>query len=925
MSHKKVMVSTALFFFLLSTSSYAQAPSKDRLHVIYTGMAKKTSSVYMVSALERMTGAKESAIKVKKAILTPSIRIKNLSVFSGVDRIPSGSLGNSYQEAIKKFVPKKKVEALKSNFDVLFTQTDFKYPVIDQVQARFADDNRFPAKIKALLGKIKADDGKEYDAILLDDKGPYANDMWQAQTCFKYSVIVNGVKGELVSFGNFYGGYSSLLPMLEDELKASKNDVLLLDTGSSFSEYGYKYVTPIFELLQYDAILPSVRDISSSYDDLVSAQKKLPLVNSNVFKPGDNKTLFKDHVMITKDGVRVGVIGLVSPSHQAESYIKEANRVIIKDPVNTAAELIKKIGKNADVVIALVDVSPRELLELEQLSGLSMILGKDQDEVPPFPEKYISFSKSNNSLVRYPYFTGTVGNKYFSSLKLYFQSVQGGGIKEKALLWEKYPLDIYSKKDPVVQSLENKSIIASYGAEDPVLLPDYRELFPDREGKDITYPADEVSTLVANVLLLDTGADVAMYTKRSKLSSSVTGSISESIIRSWFRDKNETVVVTRMNGATLMSLVSLMREYESLQDPTKPPAVVVGVDPNGMMVKDKPISGSEYYTVVTVRQVFDAVDIYPQFRSLKPTGQISKNKEHTTAFLIPYLRSRQGLAWDSELEKMMTDPDINEGPYFRWNIKRVAFEFLAHKVIGVQDYIYVPDARVQPVSERNIATNIDTSLELYGSRWNWETGTVMNFMDSKISSQGQTISTAAMDDASVYTDFKYKIWKFSTYFFGRSLGPFFNITYDTQFKPMYGNPRKRQLRFTPGITLSDGSVLDNVRLGWMLEQDYAVSPSDSERGIYFYTDAQFFLPASNSSLQSYVNFKYFFDAPTDSEMDLGVELELSLSLNVPIYRSFFIAPYFKYFLFRGKVEPLRKFGTSSTVGVSVGFSEVIKP
>ena len=943
MLHKPILIFAFLMSFLPQGDLYAKNNPKtakivkeksDRLHIIYTGATKKTSSVYLISALEKMASEQKEPIKINKATLVPSMRIRNLAIFSNVENFARNTLGSTYGDVIKKFVPLKKVETLKSNFDLLFPTPDIRYPIVDKLQTSLTKENRFSSKIRALIGKLTATDGKEYTAILLDDKTSYDNDVWQAQTCFRYSVTVDGVNSEIWSFGNFYGGYSSLLPMLESEIKSSKDDILLLDTGGSFDEYGFNYVEPIFKFLQYDAILPSVYDISNDYDNLVSEQNKLPLINSNVFRTDKNSPLFKDRLIITKDGIRIGIIGLVSPT----KVHKNTNNIIIKDPIETAKTLLKEFSDQVDVSIALTDLTPQELSELETVSGLSMILGKDQDDVPPFPDRYTEFNQSNNSLLHYPFFVGTVGNKYFSSVKIDLKRTQSG-VENKKLLWQKYPLDIYSKKDPILQALENKSITTSYGNKDPILLPDYRDLFKDKkEQKDFTYSGTEISTLMANVLLLEADADVAIYTKRSQLSSSVTGSISESIIRNWFRDKNETVVITRMDGKTLMSLIDLMQQYEQAQDPTRPPALIVGVKPEGLTVKDRPIAGTEYYTVVTVKQVFDSVDIYPQFRGLRvdkelfevsPSGiSTSSNgsKLRSTEVLIPYLKSKYDTSWDNELEEMISNPDIHEGPYFRINIKRVAFEFRGNKVTSSSAYENVPDVRVQPSDERTLSAQIDTSLELYGSRWNWETGTVLDFMNMRVTSQGTTVDVAPQDNALIYTDYKYKLWKFSTYFFGRSLGPFINIAYDTQFSPTLGNPRKKQLRFTPGLAFSDGSFLDNIRLGWVYKLDYSVpSIKDRENGVYFFTDAQFFIPSTKSSLISSAELKYFFKAPTDTDRDLGVEFNFLISLNVPIYRSFFIAPYFKYFLFRGKVEPLMKYGHANTFGVSLGFSEVIKP
>lgn len=912
----------------IPTTTPEQADKNERLHIIYTGMTKKTTSIYLISALEKISGS-EGTIKVTKATFIPSMRIKNLCVFSNVGQNLPASLGSSYEDVIKKFVPQKKVEVLSSNFDLLFASTELKYPLVDKIRSYFAGRNLPSLKTEATIGKVTGTNGKVYDAILLDDPNAYANDIWQAQTCFKYLVSINGVSGEVVSFGNFYGGYSSLLPTLEEEIKQSKSDVLLLDTGGSFGEYGFKYVEPLFKLLQYDAILPGINDLSNEYDSLIAAKDKLPLVNSNLFEYGTDKPLFKDHLIITKDGVRVGIIGLVSPGHTPKGYIK--------DPVEAATSILKKIGDKIDVCIALTDLTPKELSELENVPGLSMILGKNQDDVPPFPVRYTQFRQRNDSLLRSSYFTGAVGNKYFSSLKLYFQRTQNG-IEEKALLWEKYPLDIYSKKDATIQSIENKSIIDSYGAKDPILLPDYRELFPDKKDKDFIYSAEEASTLMANVLLLETDADVAIYTKKSRLSSSVTGGVSESIIRSWFHDKNESVVITRMNGGTLMAIIGLMGQYEELKDPTKPSAVMAGINPAGMTVKNKPISSTEYYTVATTKHIFDSVDIYPPFRGLEvsdelftesPTEIIANSdgkKVNSSDVLVSFLKQKKGESWNKELEELISIPDTgNKGPYWRINLKNISFEYRGHRVNSSNNYINVPDARVQPTDDMTISAHVDTSFELYSLRWNWETGSTLDFMNMRITSMGTTISTASQDSALVYTDYKYKIFNFSPYFFGRSLGPFINIAYDTQFKPVFGNPRKKILRFIPGLAFSDGSVLDNLRLGWILEQDFSTSPSKHEKGIYFYTDTKFMIAPIKSLLISALDLKYFFDSPTDTVRELGVELDYNLSLRVPVYRSFFVAPYFEYFLFRGKVDPIRKYGTASTVGVSLGLSEIIKP
>jgi hypothetical protein len=53
--------------FVLAASP-EQADKNDRLHIIYTSHTSKTTSVYLISALEKISGS-EGAIKIKKQTL----------------------------------------------------------------------------------------------------------------------------------------------------------------------------------------------------------------------------------------------------------------------------------------------------------------------------------------------------------------------------------------------------------------------------------------------------------------------------------------------------------------------------------------------------------------------------------------------------------------------------------------------------------------------------------------------------------------------------------------------------------------------------------------------------------------------------------------------------------------------------------------
>jgi hypothetical protein len=68
---------------------------------------------------------------------------------------------------------------------------------------------------------------------------------------------------------------------------------------------------------------------------------------------------------------------------------------------------------------------------------------------------------------------------------------------------------------------------------------------------------------------------------------------------------------------------------------------------------------------------------------------------------------------------------------------------------------------------------------------------------------------------------------------------------------------------------------------------------------------------------------YFVLTREDQAQDLRFEGDFNFKIQVPIHKYFTIAPFFDYYLFALKTQPL--WGYSMMTGISFGFSRLWKP
>jgi len=106
------------------------------------------------------------------------------------------------------------------------------------------------------------------------------------------------------------------------------------------------------------------------------AKKKLPLLSANLVNSSDKTPLFPPFVVRDVGGIRVGVMGLLSPEWTPAIRRAAGSRVEALNPAAAAIETMKKLRERADIVMLLsaLDVREEEAV-LNVVSGIHFVLG----------------------------------------------------------------------------------------------------------------------------------------------------------------------------------------------------------------------------------------------------------------------------------------------------------------------------------------------------------------------------------------------------------------------------------------------------------------------------------------------------------------------------------------------------------------------
>jgi hypothetical protein len=167
-----------------------------------------------------------------------------------------------------------------------------------------------------------------------------------------------------------------------DELRRTRKGIILVDTGDllysrpptpspnaqkMFELKGDLYMKT-YNLMGYDAFTPGELDFSFGVAPVIqmSKQANFPFLAANLLDSKSKKLVFKPYIIKEIQGVKVGLLGLISNRHPLAGPPEEKGKFYLADPIETAQKIVPRLRKKCQVIAALAHMEADELQMLAQ-------------------------------------------------------------------------------------------------------------------------------------------------------------------------------------------------------------------------------------------------------------------------------------------------------------------------------------------------------------------------------------------------------------------------------------------------------------------------------------------------------------------------------------------------------------------------------
>ena len=186
-------------------------------------------------------------------------------------------------------------------------------------------------------------------------------------------------------------------------VKEETNNLLVLDAGDALTglssnemekennQKKARVILKIYEKMGYDVLNIGDTDLQLGIEYLKALQKdsKIHFLSASLKDPKTGKTIFKPYFVKMMNGLKVGMIGLITPvgSPYTQKEAKKIKDFYIEDPVKAANETIHSFMSDCHHIIALAHLSSSEIESFAQkVPQISVIIGGD-DRTFMFPRK----------------------------------------------------------------------------------------------------------------------------------------------------------------------------------------------------------------------------------------------------------------------------------------------------------------------------------------------------------------------------------------------------------------------------------------------------------------------------------------------------------------------------------------------------------
>ena len=168
-----------------------------------------------------------------------------------------------------------------------------------------------------------------------------------------------------------------------DEIRAEpERTVLVLDAGNTI--YGQalavqskgQVIVESMSAMGYDAMTVGESDLRLGLDLLLQRAEEADFffLSCNLVDPANQQPFFDPFVLLERDGVRIGILGVTHPEAATVAIVSE--QVAVIDPIDAVREYLPAVREISDVVIVLSHLGVDEDRSLARVfPGIDIIVG----------------------------------------------------------------------------------------------------------------------------------------------------------------------------------------------------------------------------------------------------------------------------------------------------------------------------------------------------------------------------------------------------------------------------------------------------------------------------------------------------------------------------------------------------------------------
>jgi 2',3'-cyclic-nucleotide 2'-phosphodiesterase (5'-nucleotidase family) len=171
------------------------------------------------------------------------------------------------------------------------------------------------------------------------------------------------------------------------DLKKEGKALLTFDAGNSlFTGRGSpsskdrekaRLIAMAYRRMGYQAVNLGSYDLAAGIEFLKDLQKEtlVPFLSANLLEKEGGQPVFKSHVVLDAEGMRVGLLGLTSDAQQNRGVTPEG--YFVSDPLSAAKRLAAELGKDCDIIVALSNFNSFEEYTklVQQVKEIHLIFG----------------------------------------------------------------------------------------------------------------------------------------------------------------------------------------------------------------------------------------------------------------------------------------------------------------------------------------------------------------------------------------------------------------------------------------------------------------------------------------------------------------------------------------------------------------------